>query len=145
MRVPWSWLKAYCDPGISAEQLAVRLTMTGTEVERLDHVGAPKADGFVVGRVLGVEPHPDADRLRVCEVDVGADGPRTIVCGAPNVAAGQTVAVALPGAVMPGGEKLGRAKLRGIESDGMILSEIEMQAGPDADGIAVLDDRGPAR
>jgi phenylalanyl-tRNA synthetase beta chain len=142
MRVPWSWLSAYCDPGLSPEQLAVRLTMTGTEVERLDHVGAPRAEGFVVGRVLGVEPHPDADRLRVCEVDVGADGPRTIVCGAPNVAAGQTVAVALPGAVMPGGEKLGRAKLRGIESNGMILSEIEIEAGPDADGIAVLDREG---
>ncbi len=143
MRVPWSWLSAYCDAGITPDELAVRLTMTGTEVERLGHVGAPRSEGFVIGRVLSAEPHPDADRLRVCEVDVGADdGARTIVCGAPNVAAGQTVAVALPGAVMPGGEKLGRAKLRGIESNGMILSEIEMEAGPDADGIAVLDPGG---
>jgi phenylalanyl-tRNA synthetase beta chain len=142
MLVPWSWLSAYCDPGIAPEQLAERLTMTGTEVERLGHVGAPRGDGFVVGRVLSAEPHPNADRLKVCEVDVGVDGSRTIVCGAPNVAAGQTVAVALPGAVMPGGEKLGKAKLRGVESNGMILSETEMEVGPDADGIAVLDIEG---
>jgi phenylalanyl-tRNA synthetase beta chain len=88
--------------------------------------------------VLSVEKHPDADKLSVCEVDAG-DGGRTIVCGAPNVAAGQTVPVALPGAVMPGGTKLGKAKLRGVESNGMILSESELELGDDADGIAVLD------
>ena len=89
--------------------------------------------------MLSVEQHPDADRLSVCEVDAG-EGGRTIVCGAPNVAAGQTVPVALPGAVMPDGSKLGKAKLRGVESDGMILSEAELEIGDDADGIAVLDD-----
>ncbi len=95
-------------------------------------------EGFVVGRVLSAEQHPNADRLRVCVVDAG-DGERTIVCGAPNVAAGQTVAVALPGATMPGGEKLGKAKLRGVESAGMILSEDELELGSDHDGIMVLD------
>ena len=84
--------------------------------------------------------HPDADRLRVCTVDVGEDGPRTIVCGAPNVAAGQTVAVALPGARMPGGEKLRKAKLRGVASEGMILAADELEIGEDHDGIMVLDD-----
>ena len=90
--------------------------------------------------MVSVEKHPDADKLSVCEVDAG-EGGRTIVCGAPNVAAGQTVPVALPGAVMPDGTRLGKAKLRGVESDGMILSEAELEIGDDADGIAVLDRR----
>src|SRR5581483_12350849 len=136
-------LREYCDPGLAPEGLAERLSMTGTEVARVARVGAPSADGFVVGRVLSAEPHPNADRLSVCEVDTG-DGARTIVCGAPNVAAGQTVPVALPGAVMPDGTKLGKAKLRGVESDGMILSEAELEIGDDAAGIAVLAEDGVA-
>jgi phenylalanyl-tRNA synthetase beta chain len=141
MRVPYSWLREHCDPGMPAERLAERLAMTGTEVERVTWAGPPSGDGFVVGRVTAAGEHPDADRLRVCTVDTG-DGERTIVCGAANVAAGQTVAVALPGARMPGGEKLRKAKLRGVESNGMILSEIEIEIGDDGDGIMVLDD-GP--
>ncbi|HEX6229400.1 MAG TPA: hypothetical protein VFZ41_08075, partial [Solirubrobacterales bacterium] len=90
MRVPYSWLREHCDPRIGAEELAERLAMTGTEVERVAKVGPPVADGFVVGRVLTCEKHPDADRLSVCTVDTGDADPRTIVCGAPNVAAGQT-------------------------------------------------------
>ncbi len=140
MRVPLSWLEQYCDSGLEPEILAERLSMTGTEVERVTTLGTDSTDGFVVGKVLSAEQHPNADRLRVCSVDTGDGEPRTIVCGAPNVGAGQTVAVALPGAVMPGGAKLGTAKLRGIESSGMILSETEMELGTDDDGIAVLDD-----
>ena len=139
MRAPDSWLRSYCDPKLSVQELADELAMHSIEVERITHVGAPDPDGFVVGKVLSVEKHPDADRLSVCQVDSG-DGERTIVCGASNVAAGQTVPVALPGAVMPGGTKLGKAKLRGVESNGMILSESELELGEDADGIAVLDD-----
>ncbi len=142
MKIPYSWLREYCDPGVGVEEIAERLVMTGTEVERIGMVGPPAADGFVVGRVLRAEQHPNADRLRVCRVDSG-DGERTIVCGAPNVAAGQTVAVALPGARMPGGEKLRKAKLRGVSSEGMILSVSELELGEDADGILVLED-GPA-
>jgi phenylalanyl-tRNA synthetase beta chain len=138
MRVPYSWLCEYCDPGLGVDELAERLVMTGTEVERIGAVGPPSAEGFVVGRVLSAEQHPDADRLRVCRVDSG-DGERTIVCGASNVAAGQTVAVALPGARMPGGEKLRKAKLRGVASEGMILSVSELEVGADADGILVLE------
>jgi len=138
MRVPYTWLREYCDPGVEAAEIAERLVMTGTEVERVDAVGPPSAEGFVVGKVSSAEPHPDADRLRVCTVDSG-DGERTIVCGAANVAAGQTVAVALPGARMPGGEKLGKAKLRGVTSEGMILSVSELEVGEDADGILVLE------
>jgi phenylalanyl-tRNA synthetase beta chain len=139
MKVPESWLRAYCDPDVGLEELGDLIAMHTTEVERISHAGAPAADGFVVGKVLSVERHPDADRLSVCEVDAG-EGGRTIVCGAPNVAAGQTVPVALPGAVMPDGTKLTKAKLRGVESDGMILSEAELEIGDDAAGIAVLDD-----
>jgi phenylalanyl-tRNA synthetase beta chain len=138
MRAPDSWLRSYCDPKLSVEELADELAMHSIEVERITHVGAPSPESFVVGKVLSVEKHPDADKLSVCQVDAG-DGERTIVCGAPNVAAGQTVPVALPGAVMPGGTKLGKAKLRGVESNGMILSEAELEIGDDSDGIAVLE------
>jgi phenylalanyl-tRNA synthetase beta chain len=143
MRIPYSWLREYCDPDLGVAELADRLVMTGTEVERVSAVGPPSPDGFVVGKVLSAEQHPNADRLRVCKVDTG-DGERTIVCGAPNVAAGQTVAVAQPGARMPGGEKLRKAKLRGVASEGMILSVSELEIGEDADGILVLDDGAAA-
>jgi phenylalanyl-tRNA synthetase beta chain len=141
MRVPYSWLREYCDPGTGPGQLAERLAMTGTEVERVGVVGPPSAEGFVVGKVLSAEPHPNADRLRVCTVDTG-DGERTIVCGAPNVAAGQTVPVALPGATLPGGHKIGKAKLRGVESAGMICASAELELGEGRPGIMVLEDDG---
>lgn len=140
MKVPLSWLQQHCDPGLDAAVLAERLALTGTEVERVTHHGVASADGFVVGKVLSAEQHPDADRLRVCIVDVGEDEPSQIVCGAPNVAAGQTVAVARPGAVMPDGMKLRKAKLRGQESYGMILSETELEIGADKSGIMELPD-----
>ena len=142
MRVPLSWLREYCDPGMEPAELADRLVMTGTEVERLDTVGPPSGEGFVVGKVVKCEKHPKADRLSACMVDTG-DGERPIVCGAPNVAAGQTVAVVLPGATMPGGMKIRKAKLRGVPSEGMILSAAELEIAEEADGIMVLDD-GPA-
>jgi phenylalanyl-tRNA synthetase beta chain len=141
MRVPYSWLREYCDPGVDPEQLAERLAMTGTEVERIGAVGPPSPEGFVIGRVLSAEKHPGADRLRVCQLDTG-DGERTVVCGAPNVAAGQTVAVALPGATMPGGQKIGEAKLRGVRSAGMICSAAELGLGESPDGIMVLEQDG---
>ena len=140
MRVPYAWLREYCDPGIDAGELAERLAMTGTEVERVGLVGPPAPAGFVVGEVIDCERHPDADRLSVCTVDTGDGEARTIVCGAPNVAAGQTVPVALPGATLPGGTKLGKAKLRGVESHGMILSAAELEIAEDSAGILVLDD-----
>jgi phenylalanyl-tRNA synthetase beta chain len=140
MRVPVFWLHDYCDPGIGLAELEHGLTMTGTKVEALHTHGVTALEHFFVGRVLSAERHPDADRLTVCIVDVGTGEERTIVCGAPNVAAGQIVAVAEPGAVMPDGTRLKRAKLRGVESDGMILAEDEVAIGPDHDGIMVLDD-----
>jgi phenylalanyl-tRNA synthetase beta chain len=159
MRVPLPWLREYCDPELDVHQIEERLTMTGTKVEAIHHHGVPTTDGFFVGRVLNAEQHPDADRLRICTVDLGDASPpkdkrlaetlvgeryvervpAQIVCGAANVAAGQTVAVARPGAVMPDGTKLKHAKLRGVVSEGMILSEAELQIGTGSEGILVLD------
>jgi phenylalanyl-tRNA synthetase beta chain len=141
MRVPYSWLREHCAPDITLEALEQRLTLSGTLVEAIHHHGVSELEAFVVGKVLSTEQHPDADRLRVCLVDVGEAEPSQIVCGAPNVAAGQTVAVARPGAVMPDGTRLKKAKLRGQTSAGMILSEDELGLASDrAGGIMVLDD-----
>jgi phenylalanyl-tRNA synthetase beta chain len=146
MRVPLEWLREYCNPDLDVNAIEERLTMTGTKVEAIHHHGVGAVEHFVVGRVLEVAAHPDADRLRVCEVDLGdanGDGPARIVCGAPNVAEGQTVAVARPGAVMPDGTKLKQAKLRGVVSEGMILAESELEIGTAGEGILVLDDALP--
>ncbi len=142
MRVPLGWLQEYCAPDLPVEQLAQRLAMTGTEVDRVEHHGVRALEHFVVGRVLAAERHPDADRLTVCTVDVGGGEQAQIVCGAPNVAAGQLVAVGRPGAVMPDGTKLKRAKLRGVASEGMILAEDELAIGPGHDETIVLADEG---
>ena len=140
MRLPLFWMTDYVDPGLAPAVLAARLAMTGTEVDRVFTHGVTALDAFVVGRVLERSQHPDADRLSVCRVSTGEGDVAQIVCGAPNVAAGQTVAVALPGAVMPDGTRLKRTKLRGVESQGMILAEDEVAIGLDHDGIMVLDD-----
>jgi phenylalanyl-tRNA synthetase beta chain len=148
VRVPLSWLRELVDPGLPVDQLARRLSGSGTLVEAVHRTGVPDTNGnlgsFRVGRVLSAEQHPNADRLRVCSVDLGEAEPAGIVCGAPNVAAGQTVAVALPGALLPGADKpLGVAKLRGVESRGMILSARELGLSDDHAGIMELPE-GPA-
>src|SRR4051794_33001523 len=140
MRAPLEWLEQYCNPGIPVREVEERLTMTGTKVEAVHHHGVDALEHFVVGKVLEAGRHPDADRLSVCRVDVGDGDIAQIVCGAPNVARGQTVAIARPGAVMPGGTTLGRAKLRGVESEGMILAEDELAIGNEHAGIMVLDE-----
>lgn len=142
MRVPLHWLHEYCRPAMDTHSLAQRLTMTGTKVEAIHQHGVGALDRFIVGRVLQADRHPDADRLSVCVVDTGDGAPSQIVCGAPNVAAGQTVAVARPGAVMPDGSTLGKATLRGVESNGMILAEDELAIGTEHAGIVVLEDDG---
>ncbi len=142
MKAPLSWLRKYVPIEIDVEELASRLALTGTEVERVARVGVPgdeeNLERFVVGKVLECRRHPDADKLWVCVVDVGEDEPRTIVCGAPNVAAGQTAAVVLPGGVMPDGTVIREAKLRGVQSAGMILSEAELGLAAKSPGIVVL-------
>ncbi|MDE3132965.1 MAG: phenylalanine--tRNA ligase subunit beta [Acidobacteriota bacterium] len=140
MRVPLEWLHDYCEPHLDAHTLAQRLALTGTAVERVERHGVLATENFVVGHVLERKKHPDADRLNVCMVDIGGSTPAQIVCGAPNVAAGQTVGVARPGAVMPDGATLAEARLRGVASQGMILSERELQISEDHAGIMVLGD-----
>jgi phenylalanyl-tRNA synthetase beta chain len=142
MRVPVEWLSQYAGGGLSTPELEERLTMTGTKVEAVEHHGPGPAEHFVVGRVLETRAHTDADRLTVCIVDIGNQSPSQIVCGAPNVAEGQMVAVATPGAVMPSGITLTNIKLRGVESGGMILAEDELAIGTEHAGILVLEGDG---
>ena len=147
MRAPLSWLREYVTVDATAEEIAHRLAISALEVERVIDVGVPDVDGnlgrFLVGRVLEVDAHPNADRLRVCQVDVGEGDARQIVCGAWNFEAGATVAVALPGAFLPiFDQPLDERELRGQASRGMILAEDEVGLGDDHAGIMVLPD-GP--
>jgi phenylalanyl-tRNA synthetase beta chain len=141
MRVPASWLREYVRFDLPPRELGELLSMTGTKLEAVHRIGVPAgAELFKVGRVLTREQHPDADRLSLCSVDVGDGEPRQIVCGATNFGAGATVGVALPGATLPDGTVLRVAKLRGVESHGMMLSESELQLSGDHDGLMLLDD-----
>jgi phenylalanyl-tRNA synthetase beta chain len=142
MKVLHSWLRKYTPVRMSPDALTERLTMLGLEFESVENLGEA-FEGFVVGRVVTAERHPAADTLSVCSVDVGSETLQ-IVCGAPNVAAGQRVAVGRVGAVVPRGQKdgapftLGTVTIRGVESHGMICSEYELGLGKDAEGIMVL-------
>ena len=152
MLVSLSWLSDYVDTGLSADETARLLTMSGLEVEGVERTG-PAFDGVVVGHVLDVAPHPNADRLRVCQVDIGAEASVQIVCGAPNVAAGQTVPVATVGTVLdlPGRDDpsasepvtIKKSKIRGEASMGMICAEDELGIGTNHDGILVLEAAEP--
>jgi phenylalanyl-tRNA synthetase beta chain len=141
MRVPVSWLREYVSFDMPPRELGELLSMTGTKLEAVHRIGVPAgAELFKVGRVITREQHPDADRLLLCTVDVGDAEPRQIVCGATNFDTGATVGVALPGATLPDGTVLRVAKLRGVESHGMMLSESELELSGDHDGLMLLDD-----
>jgi phenylalanyl-tRNA synthetase beta chain len=142
MQFPESWLREFCNPPLSTEQLAETLTMAGLEVEELKPV-APPFSQVVVGEIIEVVQHPNADRLRVCQVDVGQGRPLTVVCGAPNARVGIKVPCALVGAELPPGEdgkpfliKVG--KLRGVESQGMLCSARELKLSDDQGGLFEL-------
>ncbi len=135
MKLSEHWLRELVDPALSTEQLADLLTFGGIEVETVESA-APAFDRVVVAEVLSVEKHPQADRLNVCQVNVGA-APLTIVCGAPNVRAGMRVPAALVGAKLPGIE-IKLAKVRGIESQGMLCSAKELGLSEDASGLLEL-------
>ncbi len=138
MKVSLNWLKRYIDIGETPEVLARDLTMFGLNVEGIERSG-PDFTGVVFGKVLECVKHPEADRLSVCTVDAGGEKPLNVVCGAPNVRKGLSVAVALNGAVLPGGFKIKKTKLRGVVSEGMICSETELGIGDDSSGIIELD------
>jgi phenylalanyl-tRNA synthetase beta chain len=143
MQVSWNWLGEHVDlEGLTPTEVAHRLTMGGLEVESVTELGG-QLDGVVVGRVVTCAPHPDADSLSVCEVDVGADEPLAIVCGAPNVAAGVFAPVATIGTTLPGGLKIKKGKLRGQPSNGMLCSAVELEVSEDADGLLLLPEQAP--
>ena len=147
MRVPVSWLRDYVALEMPLKELAERLSISTAEVDGIERRGVADSDGnlglFRVGRVLEAGKHPNADRLQLCRVDVGEGEPRQIVCGAWNFGAGATVAVALPGAVLPNGLQLEQREVRGELSDGMILAEDEVDLGTDHTGIMVLPETEP--
>ena len=138
MRVPLSWLRDYVDISLTPRELADELTMRGMQVSSIETTGAAWTD-VVVGRILAVRRHPNADTLWLTRVDVGpAGGELEIVCGAQNLEVGQLVPAALVGAVLPGNRRIERSKIRGEVSNGMLCSAIELQIGADADGIHIL-------
>jgi phenylalanyl-tRNA synthetase beta chain len=147
LRVPVSWLRDYVPIEMPLDELATRLSISSAEIEGIERRGVPDEDGnlglFRVGKVVEAAKHPNADRLQLCRVDVGEGEPRQIVCGAWNFGPGATVAVALPGAVLPDGLKLDRRKVRGELSDGMILAEDEVDLGTDHSGIMLLPETEP--
>ncbi len=147
MQFPESWLREFCNPNLTTQQLADTLTMAGLEVEELQPV-APPFSKIVVGEIMAAEQHPNADRLRVCQVDVGQGSLLNIVCGAPNARVGIRVPCALVGAELPPGEdgkpfviKVG--KLRGVESQGMLCSAKELQIADDHGGLLELASDAP--
>ena len=137
MQFPESWLRTLVNPPIATDELAHRLTMAGLEVE--DTVpAAPAFSGVVVAHIVEIAPHPDADKLRVCQVDDGSGERLQIVCGAPNAAAGLKVPLARVGAELPGGMKIGVAKMRGVQSSGMLCSARELGLSQDHAGLLEL-------
>ncbi len=142
MKIVESWLREWIDPGLDTEALAYRLTMAGHEVDGIETEGVD-LDGVVVAEVLEVGKHPDADRLSVCKVSTGAGDPVDVVCGAPNVTAGLKSPLAVPGITLPNGVKLKRAKIRGVTSNGMLCSAVELGLGDDSDGILELPADAP--
>jgi phenylalanyl-tRNA synthetase beta chain len=142
MRVPLSWLREYVDIQQTPEQLAERLTLLGMEVKGIEQWGADWRS-VVVGELLTVEKHPFADRLHLTTVNVGSGEPLHIVCGANNIAPGQRVPVALPGAVLPGNRRIERTEKMGIASEGMLCSGDELKITTDAEGILILPPTTP--
>ena len=144
MKIAYNWLKQYVKTDTTPEEMSTILTDTGLEVESLEKIEAVKGglEGVVVGEVLTCVPHPDADKLKLTTVNIGKEENLKIVCGAPNVAAGQKVIVATVGAtIYPTPEeplKIKKAKIRGVESSGMLCAEDELGLGHSHDGILIL-------
>ncbi|MDH3430141.1 MAG: phenylalanine--tRNA ligase subunit beta [Gammaproteobacteria bacterium] len=142
MKIAESWLREWVNPDLDTEALAHRLTMAGHEVDDLAIAGAG-LDGVVVAEVLAVARHPDADRLSVCTVSDGGADPIEVVCGAPNVVKGMKSPLAKPGVKLPNGIKLRKTKIRGVVSNGMLCSAVELGLGEESDGIIALPDDAP--
>ncbi|NIL93661.1 MAG: phenylalanine--tRNA ligase subunit beta [Woeseiaceae bacterium] len=142
MKIAESWLREWVDPDLGTEALAERLTMAGHEVDGIDYEGQG-IDSIVIAEVIEVARHPDADRLSVCQVNDGSRKTLQIVCGAPNVFSGMKTPLAKPGITLPDGVKLRKAKIRGVASNGMLCSAIELGLGDESDGIMELPADAP--
>ncbi len=142
MKFSEAWLREWVNPALDTQQLAEQLTMAGLEVDAVEPVAA-EFSGVVVAEVLSVEPHPDADKLRVCQVSAGEDEPLQIVCGAPNVHAGMKAPLATVGGRMPGELKIKKAKLRGVSSYGMLCSARELGLSDEHQGLMELPGDAP--
>src|SRR6202035_2525700 len=137
MKFSVNWLREFIDLPKNAEEIAELLTRAGVETENIETRGA-KIDKVIVSQVIASSRHPNADRLTVCEVDDGSGTKRQIVCGATNYKVGDKVPLALPGAKLPNGTEIRKSKLRGIDSEGMLCSAIELGLGQDASGLLIL-------
>ena len=142
MNISEQWLREWVDPDTDAEGLAHQLTMAGLEVDSVEPVAA-EFSKVVIGKVLLVEPHPDADKLTLCQVDAGTGDALQIICGAANARKGMKAAVALVGARLPGGVKISAAKIRGVRSQGMLCSARELGLGDEHEGVLDLDPSAP--
>ena len=142
MKLSYNWLKDYLESDLTPEQVAEYMTAIGIEVDGVEEEEEIPGglQGVVVAKVLECVPHPDSDHLHVTKVDDGTGEPLTVVCGAPNVAAGQKVLFARIGTVLPGDFKIKKSKIRGVESMGMICAEDELGIGTSHEGIMVLPD-----
>ncbi|MBS0571293.1 MAG: phenylalanine--tRNA ligase subunit beta [Proteobacteria bacterium] len=137
MKFSENWLREFVNPPVDRGELCRRLTMAGLEVEAVDALGAG-LDGVVIGEIVDCAPHPNADKLRVCQVSVGKDAPLQIVCGAPNARVGLKAPLAMIGARLPNGVEIRKAALRGVESNGMLCSARELALDGDASGLLEL-------
>lgn len=142
MLISLEWLKEYVDIKEDVKELENALTMIGQEVEAITIQGKD-LDNVVIGKIVEYGKHPDSDKLTLTKVDVGEEEPLQIVCGAPNHKLGDKVIVARIGAVLPGNFKIGKSKIRGIESYGMLCSEVELGIGNDGSGIVILPEDAP--
>ena len=137
MKFSLNWLREFVDLPSKVQDVSELLTMAGVEIEGIEERGA-QIDQVVVAQILSSAPHPNADRLSVCQVDDGSGQARQIVCGAKNYRASDKVPLALPGATLPNGTQIKESKLRGIESRGMLCSAIELGLGEEASGLLIL-------
>lgn len=142
MRISLNWLKDYVEIGVDADTLAHQMTMLGLEIEAIERPGA-ELSGIYVGKILAIEPHPDADKLVVCKTDVGRGEPLQIICGAKNMSVGDKVPTAVVGSKLAGGFEIARRKMRGLESFGMMCAADELGMGDDHSGLIIMDPNSP--
>lgn len=142
MRISLNWLRDYIDLNVSVEQLVHDLTMLGLEIESVERPGE-EIQNVLIGQILSIEPHPEADKIVVCKTDVGGGEPLQICCGAKNMKVGDKVPTAVEGGSLPGGFKIGRRKMRGVESQGMMCSARELGLGEEHSGLLILPEEMP--